>query len=139
MDVQAHRRLLLRFLAATRRGDVDGLLAVLADDVVAYSDGGGKATAARRPIVGADRVAAFVAGIVRGAPPDIRVDVRIARVNGLPGLLTFVDGRLYHVASIEVEERRIRRIFIVLNPDKLRGPITLEESTRSTPITAARA
>lgn len=119
VDVQTHQRLLRRFLAATRRGDVDGLLAVLADDVVSYSDGGGKATAAGRPIVGAERVAAFIAGIVRGAPADLRVEFRIGRVNGLPGVLTFVDGRLFNVATIDVEDRRIRRIFIVLNPDKL--------------------
>jgi len=89
----------------------------------------GRRLAARRPIIGADHVAAFIAGIVRGAPADIRVAIRIGRVNGLPRLLTFVDGRLYNVASIEVEDGRIRRIFIVLNPDKLPEPVARTDAS----------
>jgi RNA polymerase sigma-70 factor (ECF subfamily) len=112
-----HERLLRSFLRATREGDVDGLLAVLADDVVTYSDGGGKVTAARRPVEGASNVARFVLGIASKAPPG--TELRIARVNGQPGALLFVGGRLFNVISIHVEDGRIRRIFVVLNPDKL--------------------
>jgi len=59
-------------------------------------------------------------------------------VNGLPGLLTFVDGRLYNVVSIEVEDRRVRRLFIVLNPEKLHGPNTREKATHPAPFADAR-
>lgn len=112
-----HERLLYSFLRATRDGDVDGLLAVLAADVVTYSDGGGKVTAARRPVEGASNVARFLAGLAAKAPPG--TEFRIARVNGRPGLLTFVGGALFNVLTIYVEDGRIRRIFVVLNPDKL--------------------
>lgn len=136
VDAEMHERLLRRFLAATRRGDIDGLLAVLAEDVVSYSDGGGKTIAARRPIFGAARVAAFIAGIARAALAYGQVAIRMGRVNGLPGLLTFVDGRLYNVVSIEVEDRRIRRIFIVLNPDKLPESTDREGASRRAHLTA---
>ncbi len=119
VDRAAHRALVERFLHATRDGDVDGLLALLADDAVTYADGGGKVTSARRPIVGATRVARFLAGVVGKAPPG--TEIRLGRVNGEPGLLTYVGGRLYNVAALYAEAGRISRIFIVANPDKLRA------------------
>jgi RNA polymerase sigma-70 factor (ECF subfamily) len=122
VDQATHERLLKRFLEATRQGDVDGLLAILAEDVVSYADGGGKVTTARRPVVGAAQVARYLVGLGRHAPAG--VDYRLGRVNGAPGLLTYIDGRLGNVVSIYVEGGRIRRIFIVVNPEKLLQPST---------------
>jgi RNA polymerase sigma-70 factor (ECF subfamily) len=119
-DRETHERLLGRFLRATRDGDLDGLLAVLATDVVSYADGGGRVTAARRPVVGAAHVARFLLGLRRLASAD--VELRPGLVNGSPGLLTYRAGRLHNVVSVHVEDDRIRRIFIVVNPDKLRAP-----------------
>jgi RNA polymerase sigma-70 factor (ECF subfamily) len=116
-EAAVHDRLLRSFLRATREGDVDGLLAVLAADVVSYSDGGGKVTAARRPVEGASNVARFFVGLVSKAPPG--TELRIARVNGRPGVLTYVGGVLHNVLTVYVEDDRIRRIFVVVNPDKL--------------------
>jgi RNA polymerase sigma-70 factor (ECF subfamily) len=117
VDPAAHETLLARFLGATREGDVDGLLALLSDDVVSYSDGGGKVFAARRPVAGAAMVARFLTGLVAKAPPGLHF--RIAPVNGQPGILTFVGDALRNVITVHVEDGRIRRIFIVVNPDKL--------------------
>jgi len=115
-DPEEHDRLLTRFLLATREGDVEGLLHVLADDVVAYSDGGGKVPSALRPVTGADRVARFMVGLVSKAT---RADFRLATINGRTGVVNYVDGRLHSVAAIHVEDGRIRSLFLVTNPDKL--------------------
>jgi RNA polymerase sigma-70 factor (ECF subfamily) len=114
---EVHERLTEGFLRAVRGGDVDGLLRLLAEDVVSYSDGGGKVSAARRPVIGADRVARFWLGLAAKAPPG--VEFRIALVNGRAGILTHIDGQLYNVIALYPEDGRIRRIFVVVNPDKL--------------------
>lgn len=119
-DPENHERLLGRFLDATRHGDVDALVAVLAEDVVSYADGGGKVFTARRPISGASNVAHYLAGLVRHAPAG--VELRMGRVNGEAGLLTYVQGTLRNVVAISTEGGRIRRIYIVANPDKLPYP-----------------
>lgn len=106
------------FLAASMNGDTQALLALLAEDVTLYSDGGGKVTAARNPITGPDNVARFLFGIINKAPPGL--SIRRALVNGRPGLVAyFEDGRPQSVASLELAEGRIRAIHLVVNPDKL--------------------
>ncbi|HYO11683.1 MAG TPA: RNA polymerase sigma-70 factor [Thermoanaerobaculia bacterium] len=112
-----HDRLLGGFLKAVRDGDLDGMVSLLARDAAAYSDGGGKAHAARKPIFGAEGVARFFLGLLRNAPPDW--EVRVAIVNGRTGLLNLVGGRLLSVVTLHVEEGRIRDIYTVVNPDKL--------------------
>ena len=119
-DPAVHDRLLRGFLEATRAGDVDGLLQLLADDVVSYSDGGGLASAARRPVEGAVDVSRFFTGLLRKAPPS--TEFRLAPVNGSTGLMTYVDGKLLNVLTIQVENDRIQRIFVVVNPEKLPTP-----------------
>jgi RNA polymerase sigma-70 factor (ECF subfamily) len=83
-DRRRRRELAERFHAASSAGDLDGLIGLLAHDVVVYSDGGGKVVAARRPIFGRERVAAFLA---RVAPGGWRAGYlsRFAEVNGQPG------------------------------------------------------
>lgn len=115
-DPEEHDRLLTRFLQATREGDVEGLLHLLADDVVAYSDGGGRVPSATRPVTGADRVARFMVGLVSKAT---RAEIRPATVNGRTGVVTYVDGRPHGVATLHVQDGKIRAVFIVTNPDKL--------------------
>jgi RNA polymerase sigma-70 factor (ECF subfamily) len=95
-----------------------GLMALLAEDVVEYSDGGGKAYAARRPIIGAEKVAQFLLGITRQAPEDS--SVRVGQANGQPALFIYVAGQLYGVMMMNVGNGRIQNIYSVINPDKLR-------------------
>jgi RNA polymerase sigma-70 factor (ECF subfamily) len=116
---EEQERLTEQFIRACTSGDLSALLALLADDVTAYADGGGKAAAARRPISGADRVARFFIGIAAKAPPTFTF--RIATINGQPTLLGALDGRPYAVYALEVAEERIQAIRTVLNPDKLHG------------------
>ena len=108
-----------RFLAAVRGGDLQGLLDVLAPDVVVVSDGGGVVSAALRPIEGAAKVAAFLAGLVRRVDGSFVADQ--ISLNGGPGMRIDLDDTLDTVASLVVEDGRITRIFAVRNPHKLRG------------------
>ena len=82
--------MLHQFLRACQDGDMDGLLSLLANDIVVYADSGGKAPAARHPISGADRVARYLLGLVRKGPQDSRF--RVALINGQPGLIVYCYG-----------------------------------------------
>jgi len=106
-----------RFLAATRDGDLHGLLNVLAPDVVLVSDGGGVVPAALRPIRGADRVAAL---LVRGTQ-IARIDASLVWLNGSPAIHLDVDGLYTAAVSITVEDGQITRIYAISNPQKLAG------------------
>lgn len=125
-SAEEHDELARRFFAACTEGDMDGLLELLAADAVAVGDGGGKAYAARQPIHGAQRVAAFLVRLfVQGRRIGARLE--FAQVNGQPGALAY-DGesRLLTVLSLDVVEGRVQAIRSVVNPDELRhlGPIS---------------
>ncbi len=105
-----------RFLAACASGDLEGLLSLLTDDATAIADGGGKARAAGRPIVGRTNVATYI-GISKMATNISGVFP--AAVNGQPGFV-FLDGeRVDSVLALDVGSEGIRGIYIVVNPDKL--------------------
>ncbi|MEI5582618.1 MULTISPECIES: RNA polymerase sigma-70 factor [unclassified Agromyces] len=111
-------RVLEQFLAAFNTGDLQGLMDVLAPDVVSVADGGGKVRgAARRPIVGAGRLAAYLTGAIRKAGVGYRAVP--SWVNGGPGALVEVDGEVVGALSIAIEGGHVARIYAVANPDKL--------------------
>lgn len=111
-------RLVAAFAEAVQRGDPDGLARLLAADAVLHSDGGGRRTAALNPIVGADRIARFFAGIATKFPGVIGTS-RGATLNGLPGLIiTDTDG-LPQTMAFEIVDGTIAAIYFVRNPDKL--------------------
>jgi RNA polymerase sigma-70 factor (ECF subfamily) len=116
---EEHTRLTQQFLATAATGDLPALVALLAEDVTLWSDGGGKTTAARNPIHGPDRVARFITGVMRKAPREMG-DVRMTQVNGEQGLVGYVDGQARFVVSLEVRDERVQAVRIVVNPDKLR-------------------
>jgi RNA polymerase sigma-70 factor (ECF subfamily) len=116
-DPAEHDRLLQSFLRATREGELEDLLALLSDDAVAFGDGGGVATAARNPILGAMNVARFFIGVRSKVPPN--AEFRPAVINGRTGLLIYVEGRVYSTMTIEIRGGRITKVLSVLNPAKL--------------------
>ncbi len=105
-----------KFMAAIFSGDLQGLLEVLAPEVVLIADGGGLVTAARKPIIGIERVAAFLARVVE--LPDLVATP--AWLNGMPGARFDVDGEATAV-SLVVEGGQITRIYAMRNPEKLGG------------------
>ncbi len=114
-----HAALVSAFISASRSGDVDALMRMLASDAKIVTDGGGKVAAALNVIEGADRVAAFVSGAVRKGWTD-DLSVRFDTLNGLPGLLVSGPGGLVQTTAFEIEEGLIKAIYVVRNPDKLR-------------------
>jgi RNA polymerase sigma-70 factor (ECF subfamily) len=111
-----HERLTKEFLRVTEAGDVDALSKMLAEDVTVWADGGGRVTAARNPISGADRVARYLVG-VREKARSARFEV--APVNGEPGLRVWVGQRLVGAAAVEWHGERVAAVRLVLNPEKL--------------------
>jgi RNA polymerase sigma-70 factor, ECF subfamily len=119
-DASAGDRLLERFLAAAEAGDLEALESLLAEDAIFYSDGGGKASAARKPLVGAARIARALAGITRKELRQQRFESRLVRVNGQPGrMLRTPGGAVWSVLSIDVADGRIQSVRVMRNPDKL--------------------
>lgn len=104
-----------RFLAAVQQGDVQGLLEVLAPDVVVIADGGGLASAIRRPMQGAERVAGW---LVKGLS-SLDYAATPVWLNGSPALRLDIDGRLDTAVSLVVDHGRITHLYAVRNPHKL--------------------
>ncbi len=115
-DPNEHAVLLDRFLRAVSCGDLAGLEELLAADAVAYSDGGGKAHAAIRPIVGRANVVKFIRGLLRRFP--LASEIQVIEANGMSAaLLAF--GRQTELLTVEVQGHRIQSIYGILNPEKL--------------------
>jgi RNA polymerase sigma-70 factor, ECF subfamily len=118
VDTGELHRLVAAFMAATSRGDLATLVSLLDPDVVMYSDGGGRVRTALRPVQGADKVSRFLIGVSQLYPG---VQVRQATVNGRLGFLLYEPtGRLLGVTTVAAAGGRVCRIYLVLNPDKLR-------------------
>jgi len=109
-----------RFMLAASTGDVQGLMDVLAPDVVLLSDGGGKVSAGLRPILGADKVARFLAGLIIKLADD-NLTAEYAVINGRPGALVYLAGHLDTVLTIDIEDGIVSRVYMVRNPDKISG------------------
>lgn len=121
VDPAQAERLLDRFTHAATAGDVDGMIAVLADDITLWADGGGKVRgAALRPVHGADAVARFVAGVLQRFVPVER-SLRPARINGEPGFVVYANGQPLTALIFRIRDERIQTIYAVGNPDKLRS------------------
>jgi len=115
------RQLLSSFLLATERGDNDGLLKLLTEDAAIYSDGGGKVIAAHYPILGAAKVARFFVNIQRlRQRRRVVLQARFTTINAEPGLLLFRNNELEQSMTFELADGRIRAVYIVRNPDKLK-------------------
>ncbi|QIG41220.1 RNA polymerase sigma-70 factor [Microbacterium sp. 4R-513] len=113
-----HEVVVAQLVAALNTGDLQGLMDVLAPDVVSVADSGGKVRgAARRPIVGADRLARYLIGGM--AKVEGVLVASPMWVNGQPGIRMELDGQLVGAVSLTVEEGRITRVFSIANPDKL--------------------
>ena len=121
-DPGARRAATERFLAAAVGGDLQALMEVLAPDVTIWTDTGGKVQAARHVIQGRDKVARLiVSGATKYRPADLTI--RHADVNGGPAALMFSGDTLFAVVAVDLSEEgdRVRGIYTVVNPDKLRA------------------
>jgi RNA polymerase sigma-70 factor, ECF subfamily len=108
-----------QFMTAATTGDLEGLLSMLAPDVTWTADSGGKATAARRPIVGADKVAAVLMGISRVGQRMPNVRFEMVNCNNAPAMVVYSGDKLEGVFLIEIIDGKITNFYAMRNPDKL--------------------
>ncbi|MCB5178575.1 RNA polymerase sigma-70 factor [Streptomyces antimicrobicus] len=122
-DTDAGRRheVTERFLAACAGGDLAAVMELLAPDVIAWSDGGGKVRAARRPLYGTDHVARWLMGVL--AKPELRgVAMEPAPINGEEGVLFSVAGVPVGAVTFDLtEDGLVQHLRFQINPDKLSG------------------
>lgn len=113
------QRLLDAFLEASARQDTTRLKEMLHEDVVMYSDGGGKAQAAMVPVHGRDKLIHFLINVVKGAIGNY--DIKPALVNGAPGalLINRETRRVDTVCTLETEGESITGVYLLRNPDKI--------------------
>jgi len=117
VDRERHRALLRSFTEAARGGDQARLVSLLAADVVLHGDGGGKAIATKKPVVGSLAVARFIIAVTRTVPDGASLEE--IELNGTPGLVVRADGRPVVAILIDTDGERIHSVFAVANPDKL--------------------
>jgi RNA polymerase sigma-70 factor, ECF subfamily len=114
---ETHLKLLTRFMQAAQSGQREAIRALLADNAEAIGDGGGKVPSVAHSLAGPDRVAnLFWAHYLKHGGG---ISYRIATINGEPGLLRYVRGRLESAQALVTDGERIVSIYVVRNPDKL--------------------
>ncbi|MED7931896.1 RNA polymerase sigma factor SigJ [Nonomuraea sp. LP-02] len=117
VDAATSARITERFMTAAATGDLEGLMSLLAPDVTWTADSGGKVTAARRPVVGAERVAAVLMNLFRlKRLADLRVEM--VNCNNTPAVVLSGE-RLEGVFLIEIADGKITNFYAIRNPDKL--------------------
>ena len=123
-----HRDLLTRFMEASQRGDQAAILSLLHANAEMVSDGGGRVTAALRPLLGAERIAQLYWAIARrnGAHP-----ARLGYVNGEPAILRFQGAHLHSITLVSIYGERIAQVLSVLNPEKLTALVTAGDAGAS--------
>jgi len=113
-------KLAAAFFTASRSGDMSALRSLLAEDVVAYADGGGKVPATLQPLVGLEAVLARHAGMAREFALSPSRLVRYALIDGLPGFVTIESGNIAQTTALHIEHEKVVAIYVTRNPDKLR-------------------
>jgi RNA polymerase sigma-70 factor (ECF subfamily) len=117
---EQHGQMLWQFGQALTQGDLPGLISLLTDDIVAYSDGGGQVSSATHPVYGPEKVARLYLGLRQKAAPGFSYVP--AHANGQPVVLTYLDGKLFGLLALDLApDGRICGIYNVVNPQKLRA------------------
>ncbi|MGW2049924.1 RNA polymerase sigma-70 factor [Streptomyces sp. NPDC001858] len=122
-DQTRRRQVTAQFMKACAGGDLNAVMELLAPEVTAWSDGGGKVTAARRPLHGADRVARWLVGFL--AKPELAaLTMEAVVINGELGVLAALDGHTVGALSFDLADGRIQNLRFQVNPEKLSGLTT---------------
>ena len=129
VDPQRNAEITAQFLATAASGDVEALMAMLAPDATWMADSGGKVSAARRPVIGAERVARAIAGLIRIAGAALRVEM--ATCNSAPAVLFYLGEQLEGVITLEIADDKITNFYVMRNPDKLAALATARDISRT--------
>jgi RNA polymerase sigma-70 factor, ECF subfamily len=130
VDPQRNAQLTAQFLETAAGGDVETLMTMLAPDATWTADSGGKVSAARRPVVGAERVARAIVGLIRKAAVLAEFRVEMVTCNSAPAVLLYLGDHLEGVISLEIVEDKITNFYVTRNPDKLAALATIRDVSR---------
>ena len=120
-SLQAQEQLTRKFMQASQKGDLQGLLDLLAKDITLWSDGGGQVVACLKPLHGAAKVAGFLRAIYRrGQKLGLGYEVILAQVNGQPGVVYLLNGDVASVVAIDIADNQIQSLYFMRNPNKLK-------------------
>ncbi|WP_445163789.1 RNA polymerase sigma-70 factor [Mycobacterium sp. Dal123C01] len=129
VDPERNAAITTQFLATAASGDVEALMAMLAPDATWMADSGGKVSAARRPVVGAGKVARAITGLMRKAGTGTRVE--LVTCNSAPAVLFYLDDELAMVVTLEIAGDKITNFYVMRNPDKLAALASARDISRS--------
>ncbi|GAA4540033.1 RNA polymerase sigma-70 factor [Mycobacterium paraffinicum] len=129
-DPQRNEQITTQFLATAASGDVETLMTMLAPDATWTADSGGKVSAARRPVVGADRVARAIVGLIRKATELAEFRVDMVTCNSAPAVLLYLGDHLEGVITLEIADDKITNFYVTRNPDKLVALATARDVSR---------
>src|SRR6516225_6478158 len=116
---QECERLVAAFAAAAQSGDTQTLAELLAEEVIFYTDAGGRVPGALRPVAGRDKVVRLISGLTKKGMAGIRV-VRVVQINGSPGFIIERESGDIFTLAFDFRDGLIASIYLVINPDKLR-------------------
>ena len=128
IDPERNAEITAQFFATAASGDVEALMTMLAPDATWTADGGGKVSAARRPVVGAELVARAIVGLMRKAGPQLRADM--VTCNSAPAVLLYRGEHLEMVVTLGFADDKITNFYVMRNPDKLTSLATAREISR---------
>jgi RNA polymerase sigma-70 factor (ECF subfamily) len=116
---EQHLAMIGRFAQAVATGDTSHMAQLFANDIVFYSDGGGKASAALNPVFGADRVTRLIQGLTRKMHESFQPEFYATEINGQPSLVIMDKGEIHSSMTVETDGDQITGIYVLRNPDKL--------------------
>ena len=128
VDARQSEQITTQFLIAATTGDFDGLLGMLAPDVVFTADSDGKVSAARRQVIGAAKVARLLIGLMRRAGAEYRIE--LAAYNSAPAMIVYRDDQPDTVFTVEMIDDKITNFYAIRNPDKLASVTVRRENSR---------
>lgn len=129
-DPERNAEITAQFLATAASGDVEALMAMLAPDATWTADSGGIVSAARRPVVGADRVARAIVGLIRKAAAMAGARVDMVTCNSAPAVLLYLGEQLEGVITLEIAGDKITNFYVMRNPEKLAALATARDISR---------
>jgi RNA polymerase sigma-70 factor (ECF subfamily) len=130
VDIKVHSKMLLQFLDAVGKGNLNGLIDLLRDDIELIADGGGKSfsfggqkfSATRRPLHGIRNVSTFVLSIAEKINANVpELSNKIIYANGLPSVVTYSGDQAICIICLEITENKISNIYLHTNPDKIKA------------------
>ncbi|WP_309086648.1 sigma-70 family RNA polymerase sigma factor [Chelativorans sp.] len=113
-------KLATAFFTASRSGEICVLRALLAEDIVAYADGGGKVPASIAPAVGIDDVVKLFGALARYFARSPSRLLRYGMIDGLPGFITIEAGNILQTTALQIGKEKIVAIYVTRNPQKLK-------------------